>query len=50
MSKARVGPILLVAGLLVGCASLTPEQRASVDEIRLFTTNTAKLYRLWKPS
>jgi Zn-dependent peptidase ImmA (M78 family) len=39
-------PGILAASLLAGCVSLTPEQRAKVDEIQSFADRTSRVYDL----
>jgi Zn-dependent peptidase ImmA (M78 family) len=40
-------PVVLAASLLLaGCVSLTPQQRAKVDEIQTFADRTTKIYDL----
>jgi Zn-dependent peptidase ImmA (M78 family) len=44
--RERLPGILAVSLLLAGCVSLTPEQRAKVDEIQSFADRTSRVYDL----
>src|SRR4029450_10965366 len=44
--RKRLPGILAVSLLLAGCVSLTPEQRAKVDEIQSFADRTSRVYDL----
>jgi Zn-dependent peptidase ImmA (M78 family) len=44
--RERLPGILAASLLLAGCVSLTPEQRAKVDEIQSFADRTTRVYNL----
>jgi len=44
--RERLPGILAASLLLAGCVSLTPEQRAKVDEIQSFADRTTRVYGL----
>src|SRR5262245_58409926 len=44
--RADMGLVAAAALLLVGCVSLTPQQRAKVDEIQSFADRTTAIYGL----
>jgi Zn-dependent peptidase ImmA (M78 family) len=44
--RERLPGILAASLLLAGCVSLTPEQRAKVDEIQSFADHTTRVYNL----
>ena len=44
--RKRLPGILATSLLLAGCVSLTPEQRAKIDEIQSFADRTSRVYDL----
>jgi len=46
MRPSRLAGLVAVAGLLAGCFSMSPAQNKSLDEVRAFADDTARLYGL----
>ncbi|HZP37726.1 MAG TPA: hypothetical protein VFE48_14675 [Methylomirabilota bacterium] len=46
VATARLGAALVAACVLAGCSSLPPGERRSLDEVRAFADDTARVYGL----